>query len=182
MVNFSHFFMGFKWKNKVFFIEQPYIELSRGSRKSPFFFWVFFFAGGKQYPLIERCWGLEGGLSPSLTAFFDNIQSLDPIIKRSILFLYTYIYHPFRFVTGIQPHVTYIFFVRIMIFDRTLYFYSNPVRSYWERRGVVALHLPFRLVKNRSGLEPVPRCELNTYKPISRWLSHCAFGAGYDAK
>ena len=40
----------------------------------------------------------------------------------------------------------------------------------WVRKreeGVVALHLPIRPLKNRSGLEPVQGCEPSTYHPIS---------------
>ena len=44
----------------------------------------------------------------------------------------------------------------------------------------MALHLPIGSLNIRSGLEPVPRCEPSTYQPISRWLSHCAIGAGMN--
>ena len=37
-----------------------------------------------------------------------------------------------------------------------------------KEEGVMALHLPIGLLKTRSGLEPVPRCEPSTYQPISR--------------
>ena len=47
-----------------------------------------------------------------------------------------------------------------------------------REEGVVALHLPIGLLKTRSGLETVSRCEPNTYQPIRRWHSHCAIGAG----
>ena len=63
--------------------------------------------------------------------------------------------------------------------------------SVWNRRlvvtllevsereeGVVALHLPIGLLKTRSGLEPVPRCEPTNYPPISGKHSYCAIGVG----
>ena len=37
-----------------------------------------------------------------------------------------------------------------------------------RKEGVVALHLLTGPLKNRSGLEPVPRCVPSTYQPISR--------------
>ena len=46
----------------------------------------------------------------------------------------------------------------------------------------MALHLPSGSLKTRSVLEPVPRWELSTYQPISRWLNHCAIRAGYFGK
>ena len=42
----------------------------------------------------------------------------------------------------------------------------------------MALHLPIGPLKPISGLEPVPRCELSTYQPIS----HCAIGTGWASK
>ena len=44
----------------------------------------------------------------------------------------------------------------------------------------MALHLPIGPLKNRSGLDPVPRCEPSTYQPISRCLNHCAIGVGFQ--
>ena len=36
-----------------------------------------------------------------------------------------------------------------------------------REEGVVALHLPNRSLKTRSGLEPVPSLEPSTFQPIS---------------
>ena len=43
-----------------------------------------------------------------------------------------------------------------------------------RQEGVVALYLPNGVLKTRSGLKPIPRCEPSTYQPIS----HCANGVG----
>ena len=42
--------------------------------------------------------------------------------------------------------------------------------------NVVILHLPIGHLKTSSGLEQVLRYELNTYQPISPWVSHCTIG------
>ena len=37
-----------------------------------------------------------------------------------------------------------------------------------KEEGIVALQLPTGPIKTRFGIEPVPRCEPNTYQPISQ--------------
>ena len=42
----------------------------------------------------------------------------------------------------------------------------------------MVLHLSIGFLKTRSGLEPVPRYEPNTYHSFNRRFSHCAVDAG----